>query len=127
MSNSKPNIQYNTTKEITHMKPLKRFTQQEVTFSDAPLFFPEGFEKIFLIIYVIITPYIVGILFMAFYISWGNIKLFLSIYEKSIFVSTWAIGYEILAVITLLFIFKKSLLFTKESNKDKSKNSFRRP
>ncbi len=108
-----------------HTRSFEKFSQKEVTFNDAPLFFPEGFEKFFLIIYMIAIPYIFGVLFMLFYVSWGNIKLFLSIYEKSIFASTWAIGYEILAVITLLFIFKSAMSFN--TGKYNEQKGFRRP
>ena len=46
------------------------FSKQEVDLQKTPLFFPEGFEMIFLAIYFVILPYIAGILFLFnFYLS----------------------------------------------------------
>jgi len=118
---------------ITHPKkekPLRnkstKFSQQEVELSDTPLFFPEGYEKIFLAIYFASIPYIAGLLFQFFYISDGHIELFLSLNEKSSFILTWAIGYEIIATFCLLYIIKMSISFANDNRKSGVKE-FRRP
>ena len=104
------------------------FSKQEVDLQKTPLFFPEGFEMIFLAIYFVILPYIAGILFLFFYVAESSADLFSSIYEQSFFVLTWSMGYEILASLLLLYIVKMSLTFANESRKPKPKvKSFHRP
>ena len=98
----------------------KKFTEKKVTFNDTPLFFPEGFEKIFLALYFISLPYIAGLLFLFFYIAEGDFELFLSLDENNSFLFTWAIGYEIIAVLILLYIAKSAITFTGRSGKNKS-------
>lgn len=109
-------------------KPIrsKKFSQQEVDLAQTPLFFPEGFEKIFLAIYFVILPYIAGLLFLFFYVAEGKAELFLSLNEDSSFILTWAIGYEIIAAMVLLWIVKMALGFANESRKSGVKE-FRRP
>jgi hypothetical protein len=75
-------------------------------------FFPEGYEKIFLGIYLLILPYLTGILFLFFYVAGGHIDLFTSLYDKQNFLLNWCIGYEILAVITLFYIMISATLST---------------
>jgi len=101
------------------------FSQQEVTFDDTPLFFPDGFEKIFLLIYFVSLPYITGLLFLFFYVAEGKQELFLSLNEESSFLMTWAIGYEILAGLILLYIIKSAISFSSSLNKKNKK--FQRP
>lgn len=104
------------------------FSKQEVDLQKTPLFFPEGFEMIFLGIYFAILPYIAGILFLFFYVSEGSADLFSSVYENSFFALTWTIGYEILAALLLLYLVKMSLTFANENRKPKpSVKSFHRP
>ncbi|HFD14282.1 MAG TPA: hypothetical protein ENJ34_03165 [Epsilonproteobacteria bacterium] len=104
----------------------EKFTQQDVDLSQTPLFFPEGYEQIFLGIYFISLPYIAGLLFQYFYIADGKTELFLSLNEQSSFLLTWLIGYEIVAGLVILYIIKMALSFAKESAKG-HKTAFRRP
>jgi len=107
------------------IKSSKSFAQQEVDLSSTPLFFPEGFEKIFLGVYVVVLPYIAGLLFLFFYIAEGKTEQFLSMNNDSSFILTWAIGYEIIAVLAILYIIKSAISFSVK-NKDK-KPRFVRP
>lgn len=109
-----------------HKKGSAKFTQQEVDLAKTPLFFPEGFEKIFLATYFISLPYITGILFLFFYVAEGKPKLFSSLNEESSFILTWVIGYEIIASLIMLYIIKMALSFANESRKPGPKQ-FRRP
>ena len=113
--------QANSKIHSSKVKPIRNkssnFTEQEVSLSEIPLFFPEGYEKVFLAIYFISLPYIAGLLFQFFYIADGKKKLFLSLNEQSSFMLTWAIGYEIIATIILLYIIKMALSFANESRK----------
>ena len=93
--------------------------------SDSPLFFPPGLEKIFLLIYFISLPYITGLMFLYFYVSDSKADTFLSLNDNGSFIMTWAIGYEILAVIALLLIIKSAISFSMSVS---SKNrKFQRP
>ncbi len=109
-------------------KPIRnkseKFTQQEVDLTQTPLFFPEGYEKIFLAIYFITLPYIVGVLFQFFYVANAKKEVFLSIYQESVFMLIWAIGYEIIAGIILLYIIKMAIDFSREN---RGRTEFRRP
>ncbi len=105
----------------------KKFGQQDVDLAQTPLFFPEGFEKIFLFIYFITLPYIAGLFFLFFYVAEGSIDLFVSLNDQSSFMLTWTIGYEIIAAIIILSIVKMAIGFANESRKPSAKKQFRRP
>ncbi|WP_309497227.1 hypothetical protein [Sulfurovum sp.] len=111
-------------------KPIQnrntKFSQQEVDLAETPLFFPEGFEKIFLTIYIISLPYIMGLLFLFFFVAEANVDRFLSINEGSSFFLTWAIGYEIIAALILLWIVKMAIGFANASRRSAVKQ-FKRP
>lgn len=116
------------TNQVNLPKLNTNFSKQEVDLQKTPLFFPEGFEMVFLGIYFAILPYIAGILFLFFYVAESSADLFSSIYEQSFFVLTWSMGYEILATLLLLYIVKLSLTFVNESRKPKpTVKSFHRP
>lgn len=91
-----------------------KFSQKKVEFNDTPLFFPQGYETIFLLIYVALLPYIAGFLFLFVYISKSKIKIFTTVYQNSSFILTWAMGYEIIAGIVLLWIIKMAIGFERE-------------
>lgn len=103
-----------------------KFSQREVDLSETPLFFPEGYEKLFIAIYFVSLPYIAGLMFQFFYIAEGKKELFLSLNEQASFILTWAIGYEIIASIILLYIVKMAISFANENRKS-GVREFRRP
>lgn len=117
MQDNPKNIQY-----TPHAKRLEsagsggKFSQQEVDLTDTPLYFAEGFEQIFLAIYFISLPYIAGLLFLFFYVADGEYEVFLSLNQESSFILTWAIGYEILAGLMLLYIIKSAISFSLKKN-----------
>lgn len=113
--------------QVKKFKSGNKFTQKEVDLAETPLFFPEGFEKIFLAIYFVTLPYIAGLLFLFFYVAEGDIDLFLSLNEEQAFMLTWAIGYEIIAALILLWIVKMSITFTRDNRRSNSKKQFKRP
>jgi len=114
-------------------KPIRnksnKFSQQEVDLAETPLFFPEGYEQFFLAIYFISLPYIAGLMFQFFYIAESKVELFLSLNEQASFILTWAIGYEIIAAIILLYIVKMSISFARENTRANGSfnREFRRP
>ena len=116
------NLQYIPYKTRGKSPEKGKFSEKEVKLSDTPLYFAQGFEKIFLTLYFIALPYITGLLFLFFYVAAGDYKLFLSLDQGSSFILTWAIGYEILATLTLLYIIKSAIAFTKDlANKGRKK------
>ena len=89
-------------------KDLKReapvsFTSQTIDLSKYSLA-PSGYEGIMYTIYFITIPYLFGAVFLFFYISHGNSNNFMLL-NKSAFLIVWAIGYEIVASIILLYLF----------------------
>jgi hypothetical protein len=70
-------------------------------------------------------PYIAGLIFLYFYVSDGKEDTFLALNDNGSFFMTWAIGYEILAGLAMLFIIKSAISFTLE-NRNKTKK-FQRP
>ena len=109
------------------IKKSNGFGEQEVDLTETPLFFPQGFEKIFLALYFILLPYIAGLLFLFFYVAGGKVELFLSLNDESSFILTWAIGYEMLATLILLFIVKIAISFSIENSKKGRNTHFTRP
>lgn len=118
--------QIHSSKEKPMQNKNKKFSQKEVELSETPLFFPEGFEKIFLAIYFISLPYIMGLLFLFFVITESNLERFLAVNKDSSFFLTWAIGYEIIAGLTLLWILKMAIGFANATRKSAVKQ-FKRP
>jgi len=119
------NIQYSLPKKrLKSSGSGGKFSQQEVDLTSTPLYFAEGFEKVFLAIYFISLPYIAGLLFLFFYVSDGIYEVFLSLNKDASFILTWAIGYEILAVLTLLYIIKSAISFTRENARKGKKQKF---
>jgi len=70
---------------------------------------PEGYGGIFYFAFMLFVPWVMGTMFMFFYVSKSNMETFNSI-DTSILL-TWVIGYEILAVLILLLIFKKAISY----------------
>jgi len=87
-----------------------QFFNQEVSW-DESIFFPDGYEELFLLVYFIFLPYITGIVFIFTVIARFKLSLFKLIMSNHNFLLTWALGYEVLAGIVLLFIFKNAYSF----------------
>ncbi|MCD6212007.1 MAG: hypothetical protein J7J02_03400 [Sulfurovum sp.] len=121
-------IQYSPrSKRLKSSKDNVKFLQQEVNLKSTPLYFPEGFEKIFLAMYFILLPFITGLLFLFFFNSMGKYEVFLSLNQDYFFILTWAIGYEILAILILLYIIKSAFSFSeKKGRKGKNKRHISR-
>ncbi len=66
---------------------------------------PEGYGGITYLTFFIFAPWLAGIAFMFFYVAGGSPETFSSLESNALL--TWVIGYEILAAIILLIIFKK--------------------
>ena len=89
-----------------------KFSQKKVTFADTPLFFPEGYEQLFLGLYFVTLPYITGVLFLFFFIARGSSSVMMALRDQNFFL-VWAIGYEIIAGFIFIWIIKMALGFAK--------------
>ncbi len=87
---------------------LAEFMNASVTDSEVGII-PEGYGGITYLTFFIFLPEIAGILFMFFYISHGELDAYNTLDID--YLLTWVIGYEIVAAITLLLIFKKAMTF----------------
>jgi len=67
------------------------------------VFVPDGYETISYMLYILIVPYLVGAVCLFFVIAGGNIDNFMLL-DTSAFMIVWAIGYEIVAVVSLCWI-----------------------
>jgi hypothetical protein len=126
MKHTKQGISYSP-REARIKNREDSFAKQKVTFDDTPLFFPAGFEKLFLAIYFVTLPYIAGLLFLFFYVADGKKDLFLALNDDSSFFLTWAIGYEIIAALIILWIIKSAISFSYGNHQRGKKKAFRRP
>jgi len=84
--------------------------KRKITLENTLILLPEGKEKIFLLIYAFLLPYISGLFFLFFYIAEANLNLFSSMLDYHSYFLTWCIGYEILMIITLLGITVNNLM-----------------
>lgn len=86
----------------------EEFFQKEVNIYDS-LLFPSGYEFILSIVYFLTLPYLTGILFISFVIGRLDLDIFSVLVGEDTFMVAWIIGYEILAGIALLYIFRLML------------------
>jgi hypothetical protein len=87
---------------------LAEFMSADVQDSELGII-PEGYGGITYLTFLIFAPWIMGTLFMFFYVSGGSVDTFNSLESNAML--TWVIGYEILAAIVLLIIFKKLMTY----------------
>jgi len=102
------------------------FMHQKVDLVDSVLF-PKGYENIMLAVYFITVPYITGLLFIFFYIGKGDTTVFLSLNSEHSFLITWAVGYEIVALLILLWIAKLWLASFFRVDEHKKSKKFKIP
>jgi len=70
---------------------------------------PEGYGGVTYLLLFIFLPWLIGTLFMFFYIGGEDIVTFTSLNSNPLL--NWVMGYEILAALTLLYIFKKAVTY----------------
>ena len=92
-------------------KKSNSFGSQSINFSKF-VFLPEGYEKLFITVYIIALPYLTGLLFLFLFVARTNIESFSSL-NLTTFMVVWAIGYEIVGSIILLIIFYGAFTFKK--------------
>lgn len=60
---------------------------------------------------IIFLPYAIGVTFIFFYIFGGNFTRLMKVADNHSFILVWAIGYELMAITFILWVFKM-LLFS---------------
>jgi len=121
---------------INYGKPIKKkrinnnnraasYMRQEVDLQKTPfLFFPPGKEFLFLGIYFVTLPYIVGLVFLFFYVADGEASIFGAVSTDSNFFLIWIIGYELLAAFIVAWIVKNAIMFSiRNSQRQKQQRS----
>ena len=95
-------------------KKPKSFLSQSIHISDY-IYLPESLQKLFLLMIFIIVPYTIGIITMTII---GGSKGFEEHTQIvfDIFMLTWIIGYELLALLFLLLIIKSAFSFKRKKD-----------
>jgi len=83
-------------------RKAKSFGAQKVDFRDH-LFIPENWEFAAYTFYIVAVPYIVGAVFLFLTIARASFENF-KLLDTSAFPIVWAIGYEIVALVALIWI-----------------------
>ncbi len=94
-------------------KAPKTFGEKEVDFS-AILPMPEGYEKLFIFIYLVTIPYAAGLLFLFIFVAKGHFENFMSL-DIAMFMAVWSIGYEVVGSISLIIIFYQMFKFNRRA------------
>ena len=94
---------YQTTNLKARRDKEEDFLNQTIDYRDIILV-PEGYEGIVVALYILIIPYLSGLLFLYLFIARASYEYFLNFTLTSVAV-IWAIGYEVCAVLILVGIF----------------------
>lgn len=104
---------------VANFKP-QSYTQKNVTFSDTPLYFSDQYPYLFLLFYFLILPYIAGVVFLLIFVAKFDFEVFLSLDMMNSYLMVWAIGYEMIATMVLLVIFKNAIAFSFKNRKNRT-------
>lgn len=96
------NAERNKKATQTRKTKAKSFANKRVDFKDY-IYVPEEWEGVAYTLYVLLIPYIVGSIFLFLTIARGNVDSY-KMLDTSSFPIVWAIGYEIVAIIMLIWI-----------------------
>jgi len=113
MKNKQRNAQYynqileksNKKKDSTSRQKIKTpsFASQSINLKDY-LYVPEGMEFIVYTLYFVFIPYLFGIVFLFFAVAGADFNNFMLLNMSQALI-VWAIGYEIVATLSLTWIF----------------------
>jgi hypothetical protein len=90
-------------------KNAESFWDQPIVMSRY-LYLPEAYETLFLAAYLLLLPYLTGLLFIFLFIARNDAAHFVGL-DLMLFIPVWSIGYETLAGLTLLGIFYSGITF----------------
>lgn len=110
-------------KDKKQRRQAKTYGQKEVDFS-AVFPMPDGYEKLFIVIYGITIPYITGVIFLFLFVAKGRVDNFLTL-DLAMFLAVWAIGYEVVASFSLIIIFYKMFTYNRRMRHESGKSIVR--
>ena len=90
----------------------KSFLSKKIILNDY-IYLPEELENLFLLTIFISVPYIFGLLILFSIIEFEKFKEFIK-FNFDMFMLTWTIGYESIALLLLIIIIKSALSFKKK-------------
>jgi len=99
----------------------KSFGSQDVDLSTV-MFAPEGWESIFYTVYFFTIPYVVGAVFLFLFIAGATFENFMLL-EMSSFFIVWAIGYEVIAALSLTYIAYLYMTYLSDDNRKKARKA----
>lgn len=95
------------------------FGSQRVEFKDY-VYAPDDYEWLAYLLYFVTIPYVTGAIFLFLFVAGGDYDNFMLLNLNSFFI-VWAIGYEIVAVFLLFWIF---IMFLQYDDEDKDPYGF---
>ncbi|HZF71261.1 hypothetical protein [Sulfuricurvum sp.] len=93
---------YKNEKQKIRRQIEDNFFKKSLDFRDF-VFSPEGYEGIFVGIYIALVPYLMGLV-VLFFIAEGSYEHFIE-FNLTSYLILWAIGYEVCAALILIIIF----------------------
>ncbi len=111
------------------LRKFERPTTREYLFqrrslSDLP-FIPDANSDLAIAAYIVLIPYITGILFLYFHLFHMDFERMYDLRHQHSFMLIWLIGYEVVAAIALTWIFK-SIIMTLFNSRPRSESSHKR-
>ena len=97
MKDNKHRSNQNTT-QTNHKTPLSK------------VLFPEKYEKLSILFYIIVIPFLMGHIFLFTYVSRFNYAIYSSICSENNGVLTWCMGYEGFAILVFSIFFIGALI-----------------
>ena len=91
-------------------KESKSFLSKSIILSDY-IYLPESLQQPFLAIIFTTIPYLFGLVLLYLLVYLNKVEAKLITFNFNSFLLTWTIGYETIAFLLLLLIFKSALTF----------------
>ncbi|CAA6813727.1 MAG: Unknown protein [uncultured Sulfurovum sp.] len=99
-------------KKVENTEPKsKSFFTKNIILSDY-IHLPESLQKFFLLTTFILIPYILGVFIMSVVMGYKTLKDFTT-FNFDLYMLSWTIGYETMALILLIIIIKSAIVFKK--------------
>ena len=74
------------------------------------LLFPKKYEKLSLLFYIVVIPFLMGHIFLFTYISKFNYSTYLAVCNDNNGLLTWCMGYEGFAILVFILFFIGALI-----------------
>ncbi len=96
-------------KEIRH-KSTHSSTQPNNKTQLSEILFPKKYEKLSILLYIIVIPFLMGHIFLFTYISKFNYAIYSTICSDNNGLLTWCMGYEGFAILIFSVLFISALI-----------------